>query len=461
MQPSRAPAVSDRVPVSPARAVRRALPTRSEIPAFNYGLHRRDRERCVICLHGITGVVHHCHIVPNSEDPGIWEDLKAACWIPDRSKSHLHEPRNGITMCKTHHAGFERWEFFVRFVAKVGIRRGCSNFHRLDADCHSSKRDEYVFVNFRNLPEYAQFHDRALRLDPKHRLAPFITLLVWHERIALARRPLFATKQTISFNKNKPGNMDEALRSGLTPNKKRARGPMNASASDDGEPQDQESHHPGRFGGGDRERGAPQTTSDTFTTTEPGSDALTEDTSSSDPAGKAQIQPTQWIPTGSTLTSADGPQHSMAAHSAPGPGMYKGGLGATPTDCHSIAEDTHLDPEGQVRPARFTIEDIKRGLCFHDGQEFRPIEERHLPRQLSDENGSLVPLPEITDIQTYCSVDNMRAMGFRNVDDISQEGEENRDVASNRQWGETAEEAVRLWHVRRALMQSVKKQKLR
>jgi hypothetical protein len=447
MKPSRAPAVRDRLRVSPARAELRALSTGSEINAFNYGLNRRDGDRCVICLQGIKGAVDHCHIVPKSEDPGIWEDLKSARWIPDRAKTHLYEPRNGITMCKTHHAGFERWEFFVRFVAKVGIRRRCSNSYRWDADCNSSKRDEYVFVNFRNLPEYAQFHDRALRLDPNHRLAPFITLLVWHERIALARRPLFATKQTISLNKKRPVNMDEALRSGLTPNKKRGRGPMNASASYDGESQDQESDHPGRWGGCDRERGAPQTSSDTITTTEPGSDALTGDPSASDQAGKAQPRPTQCIPTESNLTTTDDPQ--------------RGGLEATPRTSGSTGKITHLEREDQVRSARFTIEDLTRGLCFHDGQEFRPIEERHPLRQFSDENGGLVPLPEITDIQTYCSVDNMRAMGFRNVDDISQEGEENRDATSERQWGETAEEAVRLWHVRRALMPSVKKQKLR
>jgi hypothetical protein len=110
-----------------------------------------------------------------------------------------------------------------------------------------------------------------------------------------------------------------------------------------------------------------------------------------------------------------------------------------------------------MEPSRFTLDDIKRDLCFYDGHEFRPFEDRSRPPPLSDNNEGWFIARDITGVEAYCAVDTMRAMGFRNCDDISQEGEEDRRGTSERQWGETTEDTVRLWNERRAAEESLRK----
>lgn len=43
-------------------------------------------------------------------------------WIPGGAKEHgEHEPRNGLTMCKNHHDGFDRYYFFMRYFPEVSL----------------------------------------------------------------------------------------------------------------------------------------------------------------------------------------------------------------------------------------------------------------------------------------------------------------------------------------------------
>ncbi len=51
-------------------------------------------------------------------------DLKDRGWIPGLAKdAPRHEPRNGITMCKTHHRRFNSYDFFIRFFPDVRLIR--------------------------------------------------------------------------------------------------------------------------------------------------------------------------------------------------------------------------------------------------------------------------------------------------------------------------------------------------
>ncbi|KAA8894073.1 hypothetical protein FN846DRAFT_1001759 [Sphaerosporella brunnea] len=153
-----------RVPFADYRAASLALSWPSGTHAFTTGIRDRDGDRCVICNHGVPGTVDNSHIVPRS-DPQSWKQLKDQGWIAAITKSVVHEPRNGIRLCKNCHYGFDKYRFCIRFIPQ---------------------REQYVFVNWARYPEYRLFHGLALRLDPNHRLAPFMALFLWHEDLVRA-----------------------------------------------------------------------------------------------------------------------------------------------------------------------------------------------------------------------------------------------------------------------------------
>ncbi|KAI0260579.1 hypothetical protein BC834DRAFT_1012023 [Gloeopeniophorella convolvens] len=95
----------------------RSVSQSSTTTAFDAGIDRRDRflgkNRCIIC--GMSRrYLQRCH---------IWDDLWACGWIPPGQAKHYahHEPRNGLLMCVQHHAGFDAYMFFIRFVPAVTV----------------------------------------------------------------------------------------------------------------------------------------------------------------------------------------------------------------------------------------------------------------------------------------------------------------------------------------------------
>ncbi|KAA8911238.1 hypothetical protein FN846DRAFT_755908, partial [Sphaerosporella brunnea] len=125
---------------------------------FDSGIQLRDGDCCVVCGHGVPRTVDTAHI-------DTWHAMKQHGWIPAAAKSVVHESRNGMRLCKNCHYGFDHHHFCIRFVPQ---------------------REEYVFVNWACFREYVPFHGLALRLDPNHRLAPFVTLFLWRERTVRA-----------------------------------------------------------------------------------------------------------------------------------------------------------------------------------------------------------------------------------------------------------------------------------
>jgi len=77
-------------------------------------------------------------------DRALWGFLKSINFIPSFAKSVVHELRNGITLCDTHHSDFDGYRFFIRWVPSV----------------HA-----FVFVNFDRSPYLEQFHGKKVVLD--------------------------------------------------------------------------------------------------------------------------------------------------------------------------------------------------------------------------------------------------------------------------------------------------------
>lgn len=122
--------------------------------AFSTGLDQRDqidgRRFCVVCGYA-DGVIQRCHIIPRVED------------LTSTVKSVEHDPRNGLSLCPTHHNYFDQYYFFIRFVP-------------------STRR--FVFINYSNIQNdwLSPYHGRAIVLDPDHRHAPFPGLFLIHEQ---------------------------------------------------------------------------------------------------------------------------------------------------------------------------------------------------------------------------------------------------------------------------------------
>ncbi|KAI0293777.1 hypothetical protein BC826DRAFT_368939 [Russula brevipes] len=91
------------------------------------------------------------HVIGRTEDI-LWAFLKTRGFIPPLAKSVEHEPRNGINLCYSHHADFDSYRFFIRWVPSVRI---------------------FVFVNFSRNEDLEQFHGKAVVLDANHHHSPF------------------------------------------------------------------------------------------------------------------------------------------------------------------------------------------------------------------------------------------------------------------------------------------------
>ncbi|KAH8994922.1 hypothetical protein EDB92DRAFT_1934172 [Lactarius akahatsu] len=135
-----------------------ALSILSTTTAFEVSIRERDRflgrMRCVIC--GIAGstLLQHCHIIGQAEP-------RTVSFIPPETKEGpQHEPRNGLLMCNFHHAPFDKFHFFIRFVPDT---------------------QRFIFVNYSGSDELQRYHGKAIGLDNQDRHAPFPSLFVIHE----------------------------------------------------------------------------------------------------------------------------------------------------------------------------------------------------------------------------------------------------------------------------------------
>ena len=47
--------------------------------------------------------------------------MRAQQYVPAHAKSAVHESRNGILLCKTHHSGFDNYMFYIRWIKEVSL----------------------------------------------------------------------------------------------------------------------------------------------------------------------------------------------------------------------------------------------------------------------------------------------------------------------------------------------------
>ena len=47
--------------------------------------------------------------------------MRAQQYVPAHAKSAVHESRNGILLCKTHHSGFDNYMFYIRWIEEVSL----------------------------------------------------------------------------------------------------------------------------------------------------------------------------------------------------------------------------------------------------------------------------------------------------------------------------------------------------
>ena len=101
---------------------------------FHTGLDLRDGHRCLIC--GDPEDVEYCHIIPMLERDTVrpfnwyyvsillmtqkWGDLRSRNYVPKTAKPVEQEPRNGLSLCGTHHKNFAAYRFFIRYLPEVG-----------------------------------------------------------------------------------------------------------------------------------------------------------------------------------------------------------------------------------------------------------------------------------------------------------------------------------------------------
>lgn len=97
-------------PIPPSSTISRLSAT----TAFNTGIDHRDGVSCVICNCEIRQCLEHAHIIERSR-PDIWQWLKEeACCIPWNARGVEHECRNGILLCRNHHAAFDAHYLYIR-----------------------------------------------------------------------------------------------------------------------------------------------------------------------------------------------------------------------------------------------------------------------------------------------------------------------------------------------------------
>ncbi|KAJ3507027.1 hypothetical protein NLJ89_g6533 [Agrocybe chaxingu] len=104
-------------------------------------------------------ILHHCHIIPRA-DKSTWEFMRDLHYIPSNAKSVRHEPRNGILMCPTHHAGFDSYQFYIRW---------------------TSETNTFVAVNHSQDPNWEALHGNVLHFNTNTKRCPFPTAFLWHE----------------------------------------------------------------------------------------------------------------------------------------------------------------------------------------------------------------------------------------------------------------------------------------
>ncbi|KAH8823148.1 hypothetical protein DL96DRAFT_1616802 [Flagelloscypha sp. PMI_526] len=151
------------------------ISTVSDTDAFDTGLNERDvhdgNPVCVVCGYGAEDALDYCHIIPKDEIE-TWNELKRKGWIPNTAKSVEHESRNGLRLCKNHHATFDRY-FYIRWVKEA---------------------KKFIFINHSQSPEFEEYHGKAILLDPDNRRVPFYTLFIIHECRVRGMNPFAADR---------------------------------------------------------------------------------------------------------------------------------------------------------------------------------------------------------------------------------------------------------------------------
>jgi hypothetical protein len=107
---------------------------------FVGGVNARDLQHCIVC--GVSGYrnVNPVHVIKLgdsflvrlSESSVVtqtnqyfnsvkWDDLKGKGFVPSFARRMDLEPRNGITLCRSHHLDFNGYRFFIRWVPSVSL----------------------------------------------------------------------------------------------------------------------------------------------------------------------------------------------------------------------------------------------------------------------------------------------------------------------------------------------------
>ncbi|KAF9507171.1 hypothetical protein BS47DRAFT_1352022 [Hydnum rufescens UP504] len=157
----------------------------SEISAkevFATKVKQRDGHRCIVCGHASRIGPHYVHIIPKVEDD-IWETLCMGRFIPAEARSVEQEARNVILLCKNHHALFDGFAFYIRWV------QWCVK---------PPPVERFVLVNQSRIPDLQPFHGRAVRLFPHKRYSPVHGAFLIHEMRVRGFWP-FANDPTLSF----------------------------------------------------------------------------------------------------------------------------------------------------------------------------------------------------------------------------------------------------------------------
>jgi len=151
--------------------------------AFETGLDKRDTflgvHRCVVCGRG-PETLEHCHIIPQAE-PLTWTDLQQRGWLPVPGQTKglpRHEPRNGLVLCRNHHALFDGYHFFIRFFPEI---------------------KKYVMIDYsdQHNVDLRPFHGKAVALDITDHYAPFPSLFIIHEMRVRGHRPFHDTNPLV------------------------------------------------------------------------------------------------------------------------------------------------------------------------------------------------------------------------------------------------------------------------
>ncbi|KAF9507573.1 hypothetical protein BS47DRAFT_1488788 [Hydnum rufescens UP504] len=128
----------------------------SATEAFVTKIDQRDSCGCIVCGNNLPGTIDYARIIPKVEK-NTWEDMRTRQFIPAAARSVKDEARNGILLCKTHHAAFDVFHFYVRW-----------------GRC-------FVLVNQCGRPSLQPFHGRAVRLFPHSRYLQFHAAFLIHE----------------------------------------------------------------------------------------------------------------------------------------------------------------------------------------------------------------------------------------------------------------------------------------